>query len=101
MREETVKIALSLLMAACLATRSRLDMETSRASNPLFGPNRFKLGVFDPPEMVKYARTPYSDNDSPAHAALALETLLRPVLRRPLAGADEEPCRRLACFAGP
>jgi beta-glucosidase len=28
---------------------------------------RFKLGMFDPPEMVKYARIPYSENDSPAH----------------------------------
>jgi len=35
---------------------------------------RFKLGMFDPPEMVKYARIPYNENDSPAHGALALET---------------------------
>jgi beta-glucosidase len=35
---------------------------------------RFKLGMFDPPEMVPYARIPYSVNDSPAHRALALET---------------------------
>ena len=35
---------------------------------------RFKLGMFDPPEMVKWARIPYSENDSPAHRALALET---------------------------
>jgi beta-glucosidase len=34
---------------------------------------RFKLGMFDPPEMVKYAQIPYSENDSPAHSALALE----------------------------
>jgi beta-glucosidase len=34
---------------------------------------RFKLGMFDPPEMVKYARIPYSQNDSPAHRQLALE----------------------------
>jgi beta-glucosidase len=34
---------------------------------------RFKLGEFDPPEMVKYARIPYSENDSPAHRQLALE----------------------------
>jgi beta-glucosidase len=35
---------------------------------------RFKLGMFDPPALVKWARIPYSENDSPAHAALALET---------------------------
>src|ERR1039457_4599651 len=28
---------------------------------------RFKLGMFDPPEMVKYAQIPYSVNDSQAH----------------------------------
>jgi len=35
---------------------------------------RFKLGMFDPPFMVKYAQIPYSVNDSPAHRQLALET---------------------------
>ena len=30
---------------------------------------RFRLGMFDPPEMVKYAQIPYSENDSPAHSA--------------------------------
>src|SRR5579864_829690 len=35
---------------------------------------RFKLGMFDPPAMVKYAQIPYSENDSPAHRGLALET---------------------------
>ena len=34
---------------------------------------RFRLGMFDPPEMVKYAQTPFSENDSPAHRQLALE----------------------------
>jgi beta-glucosidase len=34
---------------------------------------RFKLGLFDPPEMVKYARIPISANDSPEHRALALK----------------------------
>ncbi len=33
---------------------------------------RFRLGMFDPPEMVKYAQTPDSEIDSPAHRALAL-----------------------------
>ncbi len=34
---------------------------------------RFRLGMFDPPEMVKYAQIPYSENDTPAHRSLALE----------------------------
>jgi beta-glucosidase len=35
---------------------------------------RFKLGMFDPPDMVPYARIPYEVNDSPQHRALALRT---------------------------
>src|SRR5215204_2628648 len=34
---------------------------------------RFRLGMFDPPASVKYARIPFSENDSPAHRRLALE----------------------------
>ncbi|MDT5268523.1 MAG: beta-glucosidase [Acidobacteriota bacterium] len=34
---------------------------------------RFRLGMFDPPESVKYAQIPFSENDSPAHRQLALE----------------------------
>ena len=41
---------------------------------------RFKLGMFDPPEMVKWARIPYAENDSPAHAALALETARKSIV---------------------
>jgi beta-glucosidase len=37
---------------------------------------RFRLGMFDPPEMVPYAQIPYSVNDSPAHRALALDVAL-------------------------
>jgi beta-glucosidase len=35
---------------------------------------RFRLGMFDPPEMVKYAQTPDSVIDSDAHRKLALMT---------------------------
>ncbi len=35
---------------------------------------RFKLGMFDPPEMVSYAKTPYEKNNAPDHGRLALET---------------------------
>jgi len=34
---------------------------------------QFKLGIFDPPEVVPFSRIPISENDSPAHAATALE----------------------------
>src|SRR5580700_6598820 len=37
---------------------------------------RFRLGLFDPPELVKYAQTPDSEVDSEAHRQLAL-TLAR------------------------
>ena len=35
---------------------------------------RFRLGMFDPPEMVAYARIPFSQNDTPEHRQLALKT---------------------------
>jgi len=35
---------------------------------------RMRLGMFDPPEMVPYARTPESEIDSAAHRELALKT---------------------------
>ena len=41
---------------------------------------RFKLGMFDPPEMVKYAQIPYSENDSPAHRELALEAARKSIV---------------------
>jgi len=34
---------------------------------------RFRLGMFDPPEMVRYAQIPFSENDSLAHRELALQ----------------------------
>jgi beta-glucosidase len=35
---------------------------------------RFRLGLFDPPASVPYTQIPASENDSPAHAQLALRT---------------------------
>jgi beta-glucosidase len=35
---------------------------------------RFRLGLFDPPGSVPYSQIPASENDSPAHAQLALRT---------------------------
>jgi beta-glucosidase len=33
---------------------------------------RFRLGLFDPPDKVRFAQIPISENDTPAHEALAL-----------------------------
>jgi beta-glucosidase len=41
---------------------------------------RFKLGMFDPPEMVKYVQIPYSENDSPAHHQLAIEAARKSIV---------------------
>jgi len=34
---------------------------------------RFRLGMFDPPEMVKYAQIPFSENDTSAHHEVSLQ----------------------------
>jgi beta-glucosidase-like glycosyl hydrolase len=41
---------------------------------------RFRLGLFDPPANVKYAQIPFSENDSPAHRELALETARKSIV---------------------
>ncbi|MGA2137029.1 MAG: glycoside hydrolase family 3 C-terminal domain-containing protein [Bryobacteraceae bacterium] len=41
---------------------------------------RFKLGMFDPPEMVRWAQIPYAVNDSPEHQQLALETARKSIV---------------------
>jgi beta-glucosidase len=48
------------------------EQDIDRAVERLFSA-RFKLGMFDPPEMVPYAQIPYSVNDSPVHRELALQ----------------------------
>ena len=35
---------------------------------------RFRLGMFDPPELVPYSRIPFSENDSAEHRSLSLKT---------------------------
>lgn len=50
-----------------LITEPELDASLKRLFEA-----RFRLGMFDPPEMVPYARIPFSENDSPAHRALSL-----------------------------
>ncbi len=46
------------------------EAEITRATERLFVA-RFRLGMFDPPERVPYARIPYSENDSAEHRQLA------------------------------
>lgn len=41
---------------------------------------RFKLGLFDPPAMVKYAQIPYRENDSSTHRQLALEAARKTIV---------------------
>ncbi len=48
------------------------ESELDRALVRLFAA-RFKLGMFDPPEMVPFNKIPFSENDSNEHRQLALE----------------------------
>ncbi len=52
------------------------ESEIDRAVKRLFTA-RFRLGMFDPPAAVAYNSIPFSENDSRAHAALALEAARR------------------------
>jgi beta-glucosidase len=49
-----------------LITEARIDTSVKRLFTA-----RFRLGMFDPPARVKWARIPYSNVDSPEHRALA------------------------------
>jgi beta-glucosidase len=49
-----------------LITEAQIDTSITRLMLA-----RFKLGMFDPPEMVRWARTPYSVLDQASHKALA------------------------------
>jgi beta-glucosidase len=48
------------------------EQEIDKALTRLFAA-RFRLGMFDPPEMVPYAQIPYGVNDCPEHRQMALE----------------------------
>lgn len=52
-----------------LITEAEIDVSLKRLLTA-----RFRLGMFDPPEMVPYARIPFSQNDTPEHRQLALKT---------------------------
>jgi beta-glucosidase len=49
-----------------LVTEAQIDVSARRLMAA-----RIRLGMFDPPEKVKYAQTPYSVNQAPAHGRLA------------------------------
>jgi len=40
----------------------------------------FRLGIFDPKESVSFSKVPFSENNSPAHAALALEAARKSIV---------------------
>lgn len=50
-----------------LITKEEIDVTVKRLFRA-----RFKLGMFDPPEMVPYTQIPFEKNDAPEHADLAL-----------------------------
>jgi beta-glucosidase len=52
-----------------LITEAEIDTAVKRLMTA-----RFRLGMFDPPEMVQYARIPFSQNDTPEHRQLALQS---------------------------
>ncbi len=62
-------VALRDAVAQGLITEAEIDCCVQR----LFAA-RMRLGMFDPPEMVSYAQTPYSVNDCPEHRELAVRT---------------------------
>ncbi len=41
---------------------------------------RFKLGMFDPPESVPYAKIPFSENNTPEHRQAALEAARKSIV---------------------
>jgi beta-glucosidase len=51
-----------------LITEAEIDTSLKRLMTA-----RFRLGMFDPPELVPYARIPFSQNDTPEHHQLALQ----------------------------
>ena len=58
-----------------LVTEEEIDISLKRLFTA-----RFKLGMFDPQEMVPYARIPIEENDSPEHRRLALEAARKSIV---------------------
>ena len=60
--------ALASAVEMGLISKKEVDISLTRILTA-----RFQLGMFDPNEKVPYASIPFSENDSPAHNAIALE----------------------------
>ena len=60
-------LALTKAVQGKLITEAQLDLSLKRLFKA-----RIELGMFDPPEKVPYASLPFSEVNSPEHAALAL-----------------------------
>ena len=52
-----------------LLTEEQIDVSVKRLFTA-----RFKLGMFDPPELVKYTKIPTTENDSEEHRQLSIKT---------------------------
>jgi len=74
---ECGKVYLSLkdAVAKKLITEKEIDVSVKRLFTA-----RMKLGMFDPPEMVKYANIPYAVVDSKKHRELALESARKSIV---------------------
>jgi beta-glucosidase len=64
----TIYKSLKVAVDKKLITEAQIDVALTRL---MFA--RFKLGMFDPPEKVKYAQVPFSVNEAAAHDQLARE----------------------------
>jgi len=62
-------VTLAQALKQGLITEAEIDTSLKRLMTA-----RFRLGMFDPPEMVPYARIPFSQNDTPEHRQLSLKT---------------------------
>jgi beta-glucosidase len=62
-------LALTDAVKKGLITEAQLDVSLKRLYLA-----RFKLGLFDPPEKMLWSKVPFSEVNSPEHAALALRT---------------------------
>lgn len=62
-------------LAKGLITEPEIDVSLKRLFTA-----RFRLGMFDPPEMVEYSKIPYTVLDSEKNKALAKETALKSIV---------------------
>ena len=62
-----------------VANRLLSSADVDRAVKRLFEA-RFRLGMFDPPEMVPWSKLTLADNDTPAHRLLALEAARKAIV---------------------